>query len=123
MSILSEIKKMQKKLNDSIKKNGLNSNKTKEISLKIDKLINEYYSSVETVKFPPWSNSGYHYTIAYNILKDITLSNNRFPTIEEWNVIAKERGLFSAVSMQYIAGLNWNYLRAKIEKELNLKIF
>lgn len=122
-NLLSEIRKTQKKLNDSIIKNGLNSSKTKEISLKVDKLINEYYNSIETVQFPPWSNSDYHYKLAYNILKDITLMNKRFPTIEEWNKIAKERVLFSAVSIQYISNLNWNYLRAKVEKELNLKIF
>lgn len=123
MKILSEIRKMQKKLNDSIAKNGLDSNKTREISLKIDELINEYYNSIETVQFPPWSNSGYHYKLAYNILKDITLMNKKFPTVEDWNKIAKERALFSATSIQYISGLNWNYLRAKVEKELNLKIF
>lgn len=122
-NLLSEIRKMQKKLNDSIIKNGINSQKTRQISLKIDGLVNEYYASIETVKFPPWSNSGYHYKLAYNILKDVTLMNNKFPTIEEWNKIAKERVLFSAVSLQYISGLNWNYLRAKVEKELNLKIF
>lgn len=122
-NLLSEIRKMQKKLNDSAIKNGVNSNKTKEISSKVDELINEYYKSIETVQFPPWSNSDYHYKLAYNILKDITLMNKRFPTIEEWNKIAKERVLFSAASIQYISGLNWNYLRAKVEKELNLKIF
>lgn len=122
-NLLSQIRKLQKKLNESIIKNGLNSNETKEISLKIDKLINEYYNSVETVQFPPCSNNNYHYRLAYNILKDITLMNDKFPTTEEWNKIAKERVLFSAVSIQYISNLNWNYLRAKVEKELNLKIF
>lgn len=121
--ILSEIRKMQKKLNNSIVKYGLNSNKTKEISLKIDELINKYYSSIEIVQFPVWSNSGYHYKLAYDILKNVTLMNNKFPTIEEWNQIAKERVLLSAVSMQYISNLNWNYLRAKVEKEVKLKIF
>ena len=122
MSILSEIKKMQKKLNDSIKKNGLNSNKTKEISLKIDKLINEYYSSVETVKFPPWSNSAFYYDKSYERLKIATLNEQKFPTVEQWDKIAKEENLFSAISMQYITGLDWNHLRTKIERELNLKI-
>lgn len=46
-NLLLEIRKTQKKLNDSILKNGINSNKTKEISSKVDKLINEYYSYAE----------------------------------------------------------------------------
>lgn len=122
MKILSEIRKMQKKLNDSIKKNGLNSNETKEISLKIDELINEYYSSVETVKFPPWSNSDFYYEKSYERLKIATLNEQKFPSVEEWNKIAKEENLFSAISMQYITSLDWNHLRTKIERELNLKI-
>lgn len=121
-SILSEIRKMQKKLNDSIVRYGLNSNKTKEISLKIDELINEYYASIETVQFPPWSNSSYYYNKSYERLKIATLNEQRFPTVEEWNKIAKEEGLFSAISMQYISCLDWNHLRTKVERELNLKI-
>lgn len=121
-NLLSEIRKMQKKLNDNIIKNGLNSPKTREISLKVDELINEYYNSIETVQFPPWSNSDYYYNKSYERLKIATLNNQKFPTAEDWNKIAKEEWLFSAISMQYISCLDWNHLRTKIERELNLKI-
>lgn len=122
MKILLEIRKMQKKLNNSITKNGLNSQKTREISLKVDELINEYYESIKTVQFPSSSNSDYYFNKSYERLKIATLNEQKFPSIEEWNKIAEEEGLFSAVSMQYISMLDWNHLRTKIEREINLKI-
>ena len=121
MKILLEIRKMQKKLNNSITKNGLNSQKTREISLKVDELINEYYKSIKTVQFPSWSNSDYYFNKSYERLKVATLNEQKFPSIEEWNKIAKTEDLFSAVSMQYISMLDWNHLRTKVERELNLK--
>ena len=117
-----EIKKLQKKLNNSAIKNGVNSNKTKEISEEIDKLINEYYSTIETVQFPSTSNSDYYYEKSYNRLKEITKASGKFPTTTEWNAIAKEEALFSVVSMEYVSCLDWNYLRAKVEKEIKAKI-
>ncbi len=122
MKILLEIRKLQKKLNNSIVKNGLNSNKTREISLKVDELINEYYKSIEIRQYPITSIIGNCYEVSYRELKFITLDNNKFPSVQEWNKYAKQNCLLSATAIQYVNMLDWNYIRAKIIRELNTKI-
>lgn len=120
--ILSEIRKLQKKLNKSILRNGLDSNETKEISSKIDELINEYYQSLEIRKYPSTSIIGCYYEMSYMRLKMMTIENEKFPSIEEWNRYAKENNLLSATAIQYVNMLDWNYVRAKIEREINTKM-
>lgn len=121
-NLLSQIRKLQKKLNDSAIKNGVNSNKTKEISLKVDELINEYYESIKIRQYPTTSIIGNCYEASYRELKFMTLDNNKFPSVQEWNKYAKQNCLLSATAIQYINMLDWNYIRAKVVRESNIKI-
>ncbi len=121
-NLLSEIRKTQKKLNDSIIKNGLNSNKTRGISLKVDELINEYYESIKTRQYSTTSIIGNCYEVSYRELKFMTLDNNKFPSVQEWNEYAKQNCLLSAAAIQYVNMLDWNYVRAKVIRELNTKM-
>lgn len=41
------VEELRKKLLDSIKINGLNNEKTYEISVELDKAINEYYKKIQ----------------------------------------------------------------------------
>lgn len=120
--IFNRIRSLKKKLDKSIQKNGLNSNETREISKKMDKLISEYYDSTKIVEYPKNSSMIVFYNKSYEALKNITLQLERFPKIEEWNSFAKENYFLSHVSLEYISKLNWNYLKIKIERELNFKI-
>lgn len=120
--ILKEIRKCRKKLNDSVIKNGIQSFATRKLSDKMDDLINNYYKSVEVVHFPDNSKMKDYYKRSCDEIKSITKELNKFPTISQWNQHAKENNLLSSASLQYITKLDWNYLRAKISKEINLKI-
>lgn len=120
--LLRQIRSYRKKLDNSIKKYGLNSNETRKISNVMDKLINEYYSAIEIVEFPIWSNSSMFYKKSYEALKNVTQQLQRFPSVKEWNEFAKENNYLSHVSLEYISKLNWKYLEVKIKRELNLNI-
>jgi len=121
-NILKQIRSCRKKLNSAVKRTGLNSIETRKISDKMNELINEYYSSIETVKFPSSSYMNDFYKTSYESLKKITEEFNKFPSIVEWNKYAKENNLLSSITMEYITTLDWNYLRAKIIREINEKI-
>lgn len=118
-----KIKSLRNKLNRSVIYYGLYSQDTRRMSLKINKLINEYYKTVEQVRFPKYSNMPYLYDISYKALKIVTQQMNKFPTVQEWNAFAKENHYLSNVSLEYISNLDWNYLRVKILRELNMKYF
>lgn len=62
------------------------------------------------------------YKISYSTLKKITNDFKKFPSVEEWNYYAKENELLSHASMEYISALNWNNLRIKVLRELNMDI-
>ncbi len=121
-NLLKQIRSIKKKLENSIRKNGLNSPETRKISDKIDKAINDYYSSIKSVNFPSNSKMEVFYKRSYFILKKITEDFGKFPTVVEWNKYAKENGYLSSTSMEYISKLNWNYLKIKVERENNIKI-
>lgn len=121
-NILRKISSLRKKLNKSIEKYGLNSSETKEISEQIDELIKEYYDSIKIVEYPKYSNMLIYYKKAYEALKSTTIQLEKFPTVSEWNKFAKENNYLSHISLEYISKLNWNYLKVKIERELNLDI-
>lgn len=120
--IVKNIKKVRKKLNMSIKKNGINSEETREISEEINQLINEYYKSIKQIEYPSKSKMKENYKKSYNGLKKITKKMSKFPTVEIWNRYAKENNYLSNISIEYISELKWNYLRAKVMKELNMEI-
>lgn len=120
--VYRKINSLRKKLDKSIEKTGLNSNETREISKEIDKLINEYEKSVKIVDFPQNSEIFLWYKQSYFELKKITKKNDKFPSIVEWNRYAKNNDLLNHASLEYISKLNWNYLRVKILREINMKI-
>lgn len=119
---VKRIKSLRNKLHKSIKKNGLDSDKTRKISDEIDVLINEYYNNIQQIKYPAGSEMKIYYEYSYKQLKIVTQQLERFPSVQEWNKFAKENVLLSSMSMQYISKLNWNYLRTKILRELNMDI-
>lgn len=119
---IKRIRNLRNKLHESIKKNGLDSDKTRKISDEIDVLINEYYNNIQQIKYPADSEMKVYYEQSYKQLKIVTQQLERFPSVQEWNKFAKENYLLSSTSMQYISKLNWNYLRTKILRELNMKI-
>lgn len=119
---VKRIRNLRNKLHESIKKNGLDSDKTRKISDEMDKLINEYYDNIQQIEYPDGSEMKVYYEQSYKALKTITQQLKRFPSTQEWNQHAKENYLLSSTSMQYISKLNWNYLRAKVLRELNMDI-
>lgn len=119
---IKRIRNLRNKLHESIKKNGLDSDKTRKISDEIDVLINEYYNNIQQIKYPADSEMKIYYEQSYKMLKIVVQQLERFPSVQEWNKFAKENCLLSSMSMQYISKLNWNYLRTKILRELNMKI-
>lgn len=121
-NILKRIIILRKKLNESVEKSGLNSKKTKEISKEINKLIEEYYISINIVEYPKNSKMITYYKKSYKALKNITVQLQKFPFVPEWNNFAKKYNCLSHISLEYIANLNWNYLKIKVERELNLDL-
>ena len=88
----------------------------------MDKLINEYYDNIQQIEYPTDSEMKVYYEQSYKQLKIVTQQLERFPSTQEWNKFAKENCLLSSMSMQYISKLNWNYLRTKVLRELNMDI-
>ncbi len=119
---IKKIRSLRNKLHKSIKKNGLDSDETRKISDEMDKLINEYYDNIQRISYPSDSEMKIYYEYSYKQLKIVTQQLERFPSVQEWNKFAKENVLLSSMSMQYISKLNWNYLRTKILRELNMDI-
>lgn len=119
---VKRIKSLRNKLHKSIKKHGVNAEETRKISDEMDKLINEYYDNIQQIEYPSDSEMRIYYEQSYMAMKTTTQQLERFPSIQEWNQIAKEKYLLSSTSMQYISKLNWNYLRTKILRELNMDI-
>jgi hypothetical protein len=119
---IKRIRNLRNKLHESIKNNGLDSDKTRKISDEIDVLINEYYNNIQQIKYPADSEMKVYYEQSYKQLKIVTQQLESFPSVQEWNKFAKKNCLLSSMSMQYISKLNWNYLRTKILRELNMEI-
>ena len=108
---VKRIRNLRNKLHESIKKNGLDSDKTRKISDEMDKLINEYYDNIQQIEYPTDSEMKVYYEQSYKQLKIVTQQLERFPSTQEWNKFAKENCLLSSMSMQYISKLNWNYYK------------
>lgn len=112
--IYNELKRLQSKLNRNIEKNGLQNSETINISNSMDQLINYYYFLANRRHYPLNSNMMLFYEIAYEKLKQITIKNNKFPEVKEWNIYAKENNLLSSESLKYISMLDWNFLKVKL---------
>lgn len=119
--IVKKIKKLRKKLNISIEKNGINSKETEELSNEMNALINKYYD-MKKIEYPCNSTMKENYENSYNELKQMAKRMNIFPTVEMWNKYAKENNCLSNMSIEYISELKWNYLRAKVLSEIKMGI-
>lgn len=107
---------LREKLYITIEQYGLNSDKTRKISDKFDKLINAYYKN--EVQYSEDSIIYIKYIESIKAIKKITKDFSKFPTVEEWNMYAKQSNLLCSESLKYITGLNWHYLRNKILMEI-----
>ena len=119
---LKKIKGIRKRLDTVVIKYGLHSIETRKISDEIDIKINEYYKSIEQVKYPKNSNMNEYKEKSYQKIKEIVLNTKKFPTVKEWDKIAKEEGFLSHISLEYMMKSNWNNLRVKTLRELNIEI-
>ena len=117
MIIIDRFERLRKKLNDSIEKYGLNSEKTNRISLRFDKLINSYYK--KEVQYSHQSIMYKKYVESINSIEKITQDFAKFPSIPEWNKFAKEKDLLNSESIKYISGLNWHDLRNRTISKKN----
>lgn len=117
LDIEKEIERKRKKLHNSIRKNGLNSEETRKISIEIDNLLNEYYKNEKQYDYRSTMLGFYQESLRQ--LRNLTLDLGSFPSIEVWNEYAYKNDCLSSVSMQYISGLNWNKLRTRILSEIS----
>ncbi len=117
----NEIRDLQNKLNSGIQNDKLDNLKAIELSNKIDKLVNDYYLvSMYGRKFPANSNMKKYYELSYKELVKLTMQNNKFPSLEEWNKYAKENNLLSSESIKCISMLEWKYLKLKVNKQIRI---
>jgi len=121
-NIYLEIRKLRKKLDKSVEKNGTEAEETKRISHEMDQLVNEYYESRKIRDYPEWSEFVDYYKDSYEALKKVTKEFNEFPTVHAWDKFAQENNYLSCTSIQYISKLDWHKLRTKIQAEINAKI-
>lgn len=117
MIIIDRFERLRKKLNSSIEKYGLNSDKTNKISLRFDKLINSYYK--KETQYSHKSIMYKKYVESVNELEKITHDFAEFPSIPEWDQYAKQKDLLSSESIKYISGLNWHDLRNRTLSKKN----
>ena len=87
---------------------GIDPSRIKNIDEKIEILIQTYY--VREIKFKPFLN-------AKNKLIQLILEEG-FPTVKQWNTIAKQQDYFSHRSLEYITNCNWK----ELERSLILEI-
>lgn len=112
--ITNKIEKLRAKLHFNIDRHGLDSKQVRKTSDELDRLINEYYNSKK------YSEDSDMYKAYNKSLEDIQMIIDifgNFPTTKEWNKYAKEQGLLSVASLEYISGCNWHGLKKKfVEK-------
>lgn len=120
--IYKKIKKLRVKLEEAVDKKGLNSSEVRKLSDEMDNLINEYEESIKIVKFRESNKMLECYKESYLELKALTEREKIFPTVQQWDKYAKENDLISHTSLEYISKLNWNKLRTRVYRELNMKM-
>ena len=114
--MLDNFERLRKKLHDSIEKNGIDSEKTKKLSERFDKMVNNYYKNEK--QYHEDSLMHIKYLESIQSLKRITKDFVKFPSVQEWNYYAKEKDLLSSESLKYISGNNWHHLRNRTLSEL-----
>lgn len=122
-SLYNDIKRIQKTLDKNIENRGIDDFITRATSLKLDKLINEFYETIEEREYPEKSEMYEAYEMSYYMLKEMMITNKRFPMVEEWNKYANETGLLNSESIKYIARLEWHFLEIKLKRETNMKCY
>lgn len=99
--IEKQMENLRNKLHLEIEKSGIDGIKTIEVSEQLDNLIREYYIK-KSIKVT--NNIMYiEYKVAYNQIKQITKTNGKFPTVNEWNKIAKRDTYLNNKSIEYIS--------------------
>ncbi len=114
--MINDFEKLRAKLHESIEVNGLNSEKTRNISKRYNELINSYYQEKKQYHENNIMNRTYLESIT--CLKKIAKDFIKFPSIKEWNYYAKENNLLNSESLKYISGNNWHELRNKISSDI-----
>lgn len=117
LDVAKEIERKRRKLHESIKRNGIDSEETKKISIEIDNLLNEYYKKEKQYNYRSIMTVFYQESLRQ--LRNLTLDLGSFPTVEVWNEYAYKNNCLSSISMQYISGLNWHKLRTRILSEIS----
>lgn len=111
---MSEIEELRQQLHEAIEEYGINSEEVYIISVKMDRLLNKRgYTNSNTI-YNAYLNSMFE-------LRKISKIFGEFPTISKWNKYAKENYLLNSESIKYMSGLDWNRLRSRIKKEMNIK--
>lgn len=121
-NIYLEIRKLRRKLDKSVEKNGTDAEITKKISVEMDTLINNYYKSKKTREYPHTSEFLIYYEDSYKELRKVTKDFNEFPSVRAWDKYAQENYYLSSTAMQYISLLDWHKLRDRILAEIRTKI-
>ena len=111
---MSEIEELRQKLHRAIEEYGLNSEEVYKISIEMDKLVNKRGYNEKNLMYNKYLESMFE-------LRKISKIFGEFPTISEWNKYAKENYLLNSESIKYMSGLDWNMLRSRIKKEMNIK--
>ena len=111
---MSEIEELRQKLHRAIEEYGLNSEEVYKISIETDKLLNKRGYNEKNLMYNKYLESMFE-------LRKISKIFGEFPTISEWNKYAKENYLLNSESIKYMSGLDWNMLRSRIKKEMNIK--
>lgn len=110
-----DIEKVRQELYEAINKYGLQSEKTINISKKIDKYANECLKN--TIKKED-NEMKKAYLDTYMELKKIKIQTGKFPKVREWNKYAQKNTFLNSESIKYINGQNWKQLKQKIESEI-----
>lgn len=110
--MINDFEKLREKLHESIETFGLNSDKTRKISIKYNELVNNYYEKEQQYHKGNFMHEKYLESV--QALKKITKDFVKFPTIKEWNHYAKENDLLNSESLKYISGNTWHELRNRI---------
>lgn len=108
-----KLKRIRKKLNKEINKNGTISNRAIEAGKIIDQITVEEMQ--ESYRQKEWSL----FERSMKALQYVTVQLEKFPTVEEWNRFAMENGMYSSLSLEYMSQMNWNKIRTNIYKEIN----
>ena len=115
-----DIKNIRKKLNESVKLYGIQSRETRELSDKMDILINYYYRSIQIMDIKDETLLNGYYK-SYMHLKEYVKDIGKFPTKTEWSSYAKMHNSLNTESIQYISMLDWRHIEKRIKMEINFE--